>query len=293
MEYKQIDKTYFITFSEKEKDKIAISIEDDSDTYSQDISLKELKAKSIVFKMYDTQQENIDFLHNRLRKRALKLYKEDPNTLLFNLRLYNYEGESHSLCIQLPKQKNSDSSMNIFKDCSPDLITNNLEKKFLLNALKTVLKKDIKQIKNLYQASKDTDSASIFHKKCDKKSKTLVLIKTNDDRRFGGYTSETWEGDSINKDDSTAFTFSLDKKKFYKIKPENKAITCDKNFGPSFGYGDDITICDKCFSIKNSFTNEQYSGCSFDYNNDNSALSNFGNGIGMYVRDYQVLQVII
>ena len=42
-----------------------------------------------------------------------------------------------------------------------------------------------------YRASRDGWSAQEFHKNCDKKGPTVVLVKVND-CIFGGYTDQTW-----------------------------------------------------------------------------------------------------
>ena len=59
-----------------------------------------------------------------------------------------------------------------------------------------------------------------FHEKCDNIPNTLVVIKSNKNRRFGGFTSEVWESDHLGKRkaDKNAFLFSLDKKKFIQLK---------------------------------------------------------------------------
>ena len=51
----------------------------------------------------------------------------------------------------------------------------------------------------LYKATADSDKASVFHNKCDSAENTLVLVKSSNGKRFGGYTSCSWEGDSIEK----------------------------------------------------------------------------------------------
>ena len=98
----------------------------------------------------------------------------------------------------------------------------------------------------IYKATADSDKAQEFHKKCDKAKSTLVLIETDKGKRFGGYTSTTWEGKSVDKLDENAFVFSLDKMKIYEnIKGEN-AIGCYPKFGPVF-LGCQIRIYDNAF----------------------------------------------
>ena len=98
----------------------------------------------------------------------------------------------------------------------------------------------------LYKATYDTDKASAFHNKCDWASNTLVLVETKNGRRFGGYTTCSWEGDCIEKKDEEAFVFSLDKMKIYNNIPGEEAIGCYPKYGPVF-LGCQIRIYDEFF----------------------------------------------
>ena len=98
----------------------------------------------------------------------------------------------------------------------------------------------------LYKAIIDSDKASIFHKKCDSAKSTLVLVKSANGKRFGGFTSCNWQGNSIEKKDENSFIFSLDKLKIYNIIPGEDAIGCYPNFGPVF-LGCQIRIYDQFF----------------------------------------------
>lgn len=88
----------------------------------------------------------------------------------------------------------------------------------------------------------------MFHSKCDKIKGTLVIIKTIDNLKFGGYTSESWEGNNISKKDNKAFIVSLNLLKACDIKKDRKAIFCGPNCGPYFSGKDKYTfkIFDSC-----------------------------------------------
>ena len=125
--------------------------------------------------------------------------------------------------------------------------------------------------KLLYRATRDGFKSSEFHRRCDHKGPTIVIINANDSI-FGGYTTIAWNHDGksvdqikINKKSST-FTFFLEcnsqiwKKKYSLIKPEkwvyygknnihnnnNRHLNYNQkpcysvyhhsNFGPVFGY---------------------------------------------------------
>ena len=55
------------------------------------------------------------------------------------------------------------------------------------------LPKHAKKIIKLYDTLVDTHNAGAFHAKCDNKGPTIVLIKSNSNCRFGGYTSSSWD----------------------------------------------------------------------------------------------------
>ena len=99
----------------------------------------------------------------------------------------------------------------------------------------------------IYKATENSDKAQIFHEKCDQAKNTLVLIETLENRRFGGFTTCSWSGNQIEKNDENAFIFSLDKMKIYGIVQGQPAIACYPNFGPIF-LNCQIKINDDSFS---------------------------------------------
>ena len=99
----------------------------------------------------------------------------------------------------------------------------------------------------LYKATIDSDKAEAFHKKCDPAKSTLVLVKSENGKRFGGYTTRDWKGNSVEKKDNNAFVFSLDKMAIYDIIPGEDAIGCYPKYGPIF-LGCQIRIYDEFFS---------------------------------------------
>ena len=101
--------------------------------------------------------------------------------------------------------------------------------------------------KCLYKAKVDSDKAEAFHNKCDFAKSSLVLVRSANGKRFGGFTSCDWRGNNIEKKDDNAFVFSLDKMKIYDIIPGEDAIGCYPKYGPVF-LGCQIRIYDECFT---------------------------------------------
>ena len=117
----------------------------------------------------------------------------------------------------------------------------------------------------LYRASDHGDKAKIFHQRCDNHQMTLVLVETTKGRRFGGFTTKSWDGNCVKKIDNDAFVFSLDKHKIYDVHKNEFAIGGYPKFGPVF-FGCQIRIYDNfftkggttCYKSLNYKTKEDY-----------------------------------
>ena len=97
---------------------------------------------------------------------------------------------------------------------------------------------DFLNMKLKYSASKDGDSAEIFHSLCDGLAPIVALIKTTKGVKFGGYTEAPFEFSKKrkgNKDDN-AFIFSINKEKTYDVQKGTNATCSYRNYGPVF-YG--------------------------------------------------------
>ena len=126
-----------------------------------------------------------------------------------------------------------------------EIIRNMKELELITDKINKENKKII--INLLYKASVDGDKASVFHDKCDQANSTIVLVETLNGKRFGGFTSCSWAGNCEDKNDPSAFIFSLDKMKTYENIPGDEAIGCYPKFGPIF-LGCQIKIFDNAFS---------------------------------------------
>jgi hypothetical protein len=126
-------------------------------------------------------------------------------------------------------------------------IVNDNEIKFLINRIREMHPKINNIYFNLvYRATEDGDKAADFHNKCDKIGPNITLIKTKKGFIFGGFTFKNWEhmprDIDVNKPnlgsasrDARAFGFSVSSQKIYNNeKPNEFAIWCNRNFGPTF-----------------------------------------------------------
>ena len=60
----------------------------------------------------------------------------------------------------------------------------------------------------VYRKTNESD-AVIFHSKCDKIKGTLIIVRNMENKKFGGFITETWDGYKKVKKGNKAFIFSL------------------------------------------------------------------------------------
>lgn len=108
----------------------------------------------------------------------------------------------------------------------------------------------------IYKATKDGFDSNDFHRLCDGKKNTVVLIKSAEpnSRVFGGYTTKEWDRTNKFTSDRHAFVFSISERKKCAIKDEDRAIFKYSEAGPVFGEGYDIFICSNSNILKHSTT---------------------------------------
>jgi hypothetical protein len=106
----------------------------------------------------------------------------------------------------------------------------------------------------LYRGSRDGYSSSAFHQRCDKSKYTITVVQNYYGKVIGGYSSHKWSGTGGYKESKQAFLFSItDKEKFHVVKNAKKAIYAKKEFGPTFGPGHDLHICNHCNTTRGSY----------------------------------------
>ncbi len=145
----------------------------------------------------------------------------------------------------------------------------------------------------LYRATRDGFEAQEFHSRCDGKSNTITIIKNNLNYVFGGYASSAWNssGDYIN--DPNAFLFSLrrngisSKDKFNTISPQC-SLYGKSNYGPTFGGGFDIHICNQSDVRYGRYSNLGYS---FSVPVGDSTLYFGGNHLEWLTSEIEVYQI--
>ena len=107
--------------------------------------------------------------------------------------------------------------------------------------------KNIK-FKLIFRKSEDGDTTADFHRLCDNKGKTLIMIETIEGRKFGGFTNDSWNTSSNWRSNPNDFVFSLDLNKKYSNNNNSNSTVSSSSQGPVFGYSRpgsvDIYFCD-------------------------------------------------
>ncbi len=126
---------------------------------------------------------------------------------------------------------------NSFKLSS--IINNSINyQKSIINWIKEKTNKNISKTELIFKMSENGFKSDDFHKACDNKGPTLILIKTTKNRIFGGFTPLNLSKDKGDQNDETnqTFIFSLNlMKKYDLIKKKEEAIRASSglNFGNS------------------------------------------------------------
>ena len=300
------------------------SSEDDCISYTRNLTLKDLKDMSQFFALLNSCQDFSFNLKKLAEEKKLSLNKKmNKIDICFTLeyftqkqlieislfsgtgndahleeRIKKLEAENKEIkkeIEELRRKFNEGVKINrhIFNNNSTILQNNEFDLIHL--AIKSRLNKEVKELKKLYQATIDGDGPINFHSRCDNIPNTLVLIKSAGNRRFGGFASEIWESPTSGKykDDKNSFLFSLDKQKIYSYKNDGKALYCNQNNGPCFGYGYTIGIYGNSIQEKKLYTYETLENSSYNFYGDKNALSEDGKASCIYASEIEVFQVIL
>ena len=138
---------------------------------------------------------------------------------------------------------NQQKEINILKEKTNFIPINELNQSKILEGIEDYsfinsLFSDKCSFNLLYRATRDGSYPKDYHKKCDNQGPTLTLIKTDNNRKFGGYVSKDREYGTANEvyvKDKNAFIFSINKKTKYNIKDGNTDAFSNSSIrGPNF-----------------------------------------------------------
>ena len=212
---------------------------------------EQTEALNNLVKLISSQTKKLDSLANEndlLKKEIGKLNgkiksmegEEDENE-----EEEREESEEDSENDQKDKKKNKDENIGqfIYEEFldETNIIKEKKEIDLILDKIQVIFHKSYKNfinLKRIYSASKDGDSAEVFHSLCDGIAPLVVLIKTTKNVVFGGYTEApyTFSKKRVGNKDDNAFIFSINKMKTYDVEKGTNATCSFKDYGPVF-YG--------------------------------------------------------
>jgi hypothetical protein len=228
-----------------QKEQIELLIRDSND---KDKKISELNDKiQIMEKNYSNKISSLEKNINELIKRIEILEKErdvkkkslDKKSLD---KYNNYKKDINKKIIKEADNKNID----LF---GSKILLNQKEFEFLSN---TISDKKV-SLELLYSSLIKGENEDELIKAYIGKNDLLFLIKTSTNKRFGGYSHETFELNKFHKIDEKAFLFNIDNLEIYKSKGteyslNKKNATMDSI---NFGGGTDLRIFHNFFSEKN------------------------------------------
>ena len=168
----------------------------------------------------------------------LKKNKENKSYKIINKKSV----ENCNMDLSFGLQDKNQYSNKIFSIDSK-IISNFKEFDFIITHLKIKFNKEIVGSIRIYRASEDGDKAENFHRLCDGNTNIIILIKTKNGKKIGGYTSIGFSNVNQSILDDTAFIFSIDKREIYPNIKGKTAIDSYQHLGPTFS-GDSIKIYD-------------------------------------------------
>ena len=206
--------------------------------------MKENKEKYEQFETDDKDDQKLKREEERKsKKRLMKRLKNIALVIVFFGAIYiiiKRSREIQNLQKKIDEEnRRKEEQKKILTDSL--IINNNTEDKEMVR--KWINSELTFQTKLLYRLTRDGPSIFNFHSKCDYITPTLLLVETQDQNKFGGYTTATWDMfGGIYKNASKTFLFSLNKnKKYYRksnIKYSGDIFSGERDIGPWFGIHD-------------------------------------------------------
>ena len=203
-----------------------------------------------------------------LRRLSYKLYKN-----LLKIKNKNLQRFLH-LIYQKQYFEVQEELAEVLNEKDPKALTDFLKANFTL----------------IFDTKKHGDESETFHKYCDNKGSTIVIIYLRNGNIIGGFTTQSWHGHDNYKKDEESFLFSVGGSRVFPIINDfNNAIYCCINCGPAFGYWHELIIRDSCTSNRFSQLN---SGWGY-MDNDNSLRNCFSeyDELLLDIASYEVYEI--
>ena len=213
--------------------------------------------------------------------------KYDKNEQIDKEEILKLKTLCSNLLFKINEGFTTDEGFDDNKGFTNKIIKNDDEMNLILNAIHKKPNLKIK-VKLLYTPTLEENSWRDFHNYCDNKGPTIVLCESTTGKRFGGYTSVSWDLKNAGYNDINAFLFSLDNKKIYD-KGNNKQIYCGNNHGVHFWGGTLALIWNEDGKFIGENQSSHYTKGQECFNVPMNALSGADK---FYMKEMEVYQVI-
>ena len=293
--------------------------------YQCSITLDTLMQKSEKFSLIKSLDKFRNFFYEKLKNKEIKLISKENQKIIeipleifcekeiinFNLEKIKIEKDDliDKLCLEINqlnekyekvseennKLKSELEDMKIKYDNLNTILMirekypifdNNKQYEFITKTLSERLNRKVITLEKIYQATVDGDTTAKFHSKCDGHSNNLIVIKSTNNKIFGGFTSLAYHSlNGIYYYDCNAFLFSLNNLEVYEINTKDKSVWIGSSYSVLFGAGHDIWLQDKCLTDSQNYSVQN----SYNYKGKSYALTG---GNYFTTLDYIVYQVI-
>jgi small nuclear ribonucleoprotein (snRNP)-like protein len=195
----------------------------------------------------------------------------------------NYKNENNKLWDEINKLKQYHIDSKIIE--SKDNIN------FILDYIKQNDKTfNFNNIKLLFRGSRDGDRTKTCHELCDNKQNVLIIMKSEDDYIFGGYSKIGFKiNDNLDyKIDNNCFLFSLNLKKIYPV-IKDKEVICNLEEIRGLCFYGSLAFVDNFMNI---YDNQFMSKIKLYFNGLNEDFEMNGGNKHFRCKDLEVFQLI-
>ena len=222
----------------------------------------EIKDKKIV--ELENKISNISKIIDDKNKKILSLEKEISET---KSNLNKFIEEINKKFTKLESKSDDFIYENIL--ANSNIFQNKDDIQLLLNNISNIPK----NLKLLYNSKIEGENVEKLIDTYTDRNDLIILVKTDNSKRFGGYAHECFKKNNFSKSDKKAFLFNLDKKKIYRSRGDTFTIWRGGNTQDSinFGAGTDLKIYHKFLSSSNKTFQIDFRD--YDYDNETYALN--------------------
>ena len=232
------ENTFFKEDSIRQFEKLPQKIHSSLEKYKNlDINMKENKFLSLIN----------DYINIENESKEVELIYENMTNFKKSNSINSLNFEFNSKEEEILRSINTFGEINKYINkefLKSSILRNDLKnQKLIVNWIYEAINKDKIKFELIFKMTQNGTNSDKFHNLCNDQGPTLTLIKTTENKIFGGFTPLDWknEGGFIVDKSMITFVFSLNLCKKYNLKDkENQAIKCKFENGPSFGNGDII-----------------------------------------------------